>query len=84
MESVAWVTERKDVLYSLFYMLALIQYWDYIRGKGKRAYILSLVFGILAMLSKAMALSLPLVFFLLDWFAGRKFEKRLFVEKRAP
>ena len=30
-ETVAWVTERKDVLYALFYLLALHQYWSYLK-----------------------------------------------------
>ncbi len=80
-ESVAWVTERKDVLYAFFYMLALIFYWDYLRKKRKIFYALSLLCGFLSILAKPMALSLPLVLFVLDWFYGRKFEKKLLFEK---
>lgn len=70
-ESVAWVTERKDVLYAFFYLLSLHQYWNYLTRNDKRAFALSLLFGLLSMLAKPMALSLPLVLFIFDWFYGR-------------
>ncbi|MBI4309244.1 MAG: tetratricopeptide repeat protein, partial [Candidatus Omnitrophica bacterium] len=70
-ESVAWVTERKDVLGVLFYILCLDQYWTYLQGNLKRHYGLSLLFGFLSILTKAMAVSLPLVLLLLDWFYRR-------------
>jgi tetratricopeptide (TPR) repeat protein len=82
-ESVAWVTERKDVLYAFFYLLALHQYWNYLTRKDKRAYGLSLLFGLLGMLAKPMTISLPLVLFILDWFYGRAFRFSLIVEKFA-
>ncbi len=80
-ESVAWVTERKDVLYAFFYMLALVFYWDYATEKRKIFYWTSLACGFLSILAKPMALSLPLVLFTLDWFLGRKLERKLFFEK---
>lgn len=80
-ESVAWITERKDVLYASFYMAALIFYWRYLMDKRKVFYVLSLACGFLSILSKPMALSLPFVLFILDWFFRRKIEKKLFLEK---
>ncbi len=80
-ESVAWVTERKDVLYALFYMLALIAYSCYVREKKKSALTLCFIFGILSLLAKPMALSLPLVLFVLDWFLKRKIDKKSLLEK---
>ncbi len=80
-ESVVWVTERKDVLYSLFYLLALLSYGSYARFGHHKMFRLSLLFGLLSILSKAMALSLPLVLLLFDWFYKRKFDKALFFEK---
>lgn len=80
-ESVAWVTERKDVLYAFFYMLALVLYWNYLTGKSRVSYFGSLICGLLSILSKPMALSLPLVLFVLDWFWGRKPDRKLFFEK---
>lgn len=82
-ESVAWVTERKDVLYAFFYLLALLAYQRYLDKGGKGIFALAAVVacGVLSMLAKPMALSLPLVLFLLDWFYKRKLSVRLVWEK---
>lgn len=80
-ESVAWITERKDVLYASFYMLALIFYWNYLTDKRKTYYVVSLACGFLSILAKPMALSLPLVLFVLDWFYGRKLARKMFFDK---
>ena len=80
-ESVAWATERKDVLYSFFYVLALHQYWSYLNNKSISSYLWTLVFGLISMLAKPMALSLPLILFLFDRFSGRLINKNVFVEK---
>ncbi len=80
-ESVAWVTERKDVLYAFFYMLALYQYWRYLQTGAGRAFVFSVVCGFLSILAKPMALSLPLVLCLLDFFYGRKLSGRRIIEK---
>lgn len=90
-ESVAWVTERKDVLYAFFYMLAVLSYIKFIsfppslkKQIPSRNYFwltLAYFFGILSMLSKPMALSLPVILFLLDWFVSHRIERRVIVEK---
>jgi tetratricopeptide (TPR) repeat protein len=80
-ESVAWVTERKDVLYAVFYMLALIFYGRYLKSQRMNFYVVSLLCGFLSVLAKPMALSLPLMLLILDWFGGRKFEKKIIIEK---
>jgi len=90
-ESVAWVTERKDVLYSFFYMASLLSYSRYLdftkstpsiqNKKLIRFLVLTTIFGILSMLAKPMALSLPFILLLLDWFHGRKFGRDAIVEK---
>src|SRR5258705_8619224 len=68
-ESVAWVTERKDVLYGMFYLGSLICYVKMIQP-GKRKiilYFLSLGLFILSLLSKIQAVSLPLAMFAADY-----------------
>jgi tetratricopeptide (TPR) repeat protein len=81
-ESVAWVAERKDLLCGLFFLLSISAYVKHIRAlhnepleKKKtasrffnRSYLVSLVFFVLALLSKPMAVSLPVVLLLLDWY----------------
>lgn len=80
-ESVAWITERKDVLYSVFYMLSLIRYVEYVKENSTKKYVFSFIFGLLSMLAKPMALSLPLVMGLCDWFLGREKSKKMIVDK---
>ncbi|MFH1359413.1 MAG: tetratricopeptide repeat protein [Candidatus Omnitrophota bacterium] len=80
-ESVAWVTERKDVLYAFFYMASLCCYWRYRQTKNKTIFLATMIFGFLSILAKAMALSLPLIFLLCDWFYGRRMTIKVFLEK---
>jgi tetratricopeptide (TPR) repeat protein len=80
-ESVAWVTERKDVLYALFYLLALHQYQSYLKSKAIGAYLGAFFCGFISMLAKPMALSLPLVLLLFDWFQGRRWDRNILIEK---
>jgi tetratricopeptide (TPR) repeat protein len=80
-ESVSWITERKDLLYAFFYLLALGRYQDHLTTKRMSPYVWTMVFGVLSLLAKPMALSLPLVLFLMDWLAGRKLDRRAVVEK---
>ncbi|HLP18886.1 MAG TPA: tetratricopeptide repeat protein [Chitinophagales bacterium] len=82
-ESVAWISERKDVLYAFFYLAGLCTYVLYIKDGQRRALLYGLTFllFIAGALSKAMAVSLPLAFFAIDYFAGRKFTAKTFLEK---
>jgi tetratricopeptide (TPR) repeat protein len=80
-ESVAWISERKDVLYTLFFLLALIQYWKYLQQGKKLSYWLCFLFFLLSLLSKPAAIVFPLVLFLLDYWKGAAVNRKLFVEK---
>lgn len=80
-EPVAWVSARKDLLFSLFYLVSLIQYCRYIKEDKPRHYCLSLLTGFLSILSKPMAISLPLSLFLIDHLMQRKFDKKSLLEK---
>ncbi|MEE9614570.1 MAG: hypothetical protein V3W31_06400, partial [Thermodesulfobacteriota bacterium] len=80
-ESVVWVSERKDVLCAFFFLLSIIAYLRYVRsgrgeaGKGKAtAYAASLAFFALALMSKPMAVTLPLVLLILDSYPLRRTE----------
>jgi hypothetical protein len=77
-ESVAWVAERKDLLCAFFYLLALLVYssgsWyaddtkadlvSHVPGK----YFLCLTLFMFALMSKPMAVTLPVILLLLDWY----------------
>ncbi|HXI09549.1 MAG TPA: tetratricopeptide repeat protein [Thermodesulfobacteriota bacterium] len=70
-ESVSWVSERKDVLCGFFFVLTLLAYLRY-AGKdsegGAFYYALALVLFALALLSKPMAVTLPVVLLILDYY----------------
>jgi tetratricopeptide (TPR) repeat protein len=68
-ESVAWISERKDVLCAFFFLLSLLAYMRYSASARKILwYSLSLVFFILALMSKPMAVTLPVVLLILDFY----------------
>src|ERR1035438_4818952 len=81
MESVGWISERKDVLYTVFFLSSLIAYQFFIKKNNLVFYFISLLLFVLSMLSKAMAVSLPLVLVLLDHHAKRKWNFRSVLEK---
>ena len=67
-ESVTWAAERKDVLYLFFFLLSLIFYLRYIDSKKISLMVWCFVFFICSCLSKGMAVVLPVVLVLIDWF----------------
>ena len=80
-ESVAWVSERKDVLYAFFFLLSLLQYWKYLQTEKQTKLWLCFLFFVLSLLSKPAAIILPLTLFLLDYWQGRTISKKLIIEK---
>lgn len=76
-ESVAWVAERKDVLCAFFWMLTMWAYVSYVEKPKFHRYLLVGLCFILALMSKPMAVTLPFVLLLLDyWPLGRlQFDK---------
>ncbi len=67
-ESIAWISERKDVLGALFFMMSLGAYLHYVRQPSFSRYILVAVFFTLGLLSKNMLVTLPFVLLLLDFW----------------
>jgi protein O-mannosyl-transferase len=65
-ESVAWVSERKDVLCGVFYALAVLFYLRFAEQRRRAQYLASLGAFVLALLAKPMAVSLPFVLLILD------------------
>ncbi|MCX6282152.1 MAG: tetratricopeptide repeat protein [Bacteroidetes bacterium] len=80
-ESVAWVSELKDVLYSLFFLASLLVYIFYIKTNRFLILALSFVLFILSDLSKAQAITLPVLFFVIDYYQGRKLSLKTALEK---
>ncbi|MEY2720376.1 MAG: hypothetical protein RLZZ273_1742 [Bacteroidota bacterium] len=71
-ESVAWVSERKDVLYTLFLLISLISYVRFVSTRSYAWLAGSFVAFIASCLSKAMAVPLPIALFLIDYWYDRK------------
>jgi tetratricopeptide (TPR) repeat protein len=67
-ESVAWVSERKDVLSTFFWMLTLCLYVYYREKPDIKRYLSALLCFILALMSKPMVVTLPLILILLDYW----------------
>src|SRR5438128_2120317 len=92
-ESVAWVTERRDVLSGLFYLSAILMYLRACEGeeRGRRWYSLAVATFVLALLSKSMVVNLPIVLLILDVYPLRRLggaigwwsepARRVYVEK---
>lgn len=75
-ESVAWISERKDVLSTLFWLLSSIFYVRWAKGpsgsSGRRSYLVALGLFVAGLAAKPMVVTLPFVFLLLDlWPLGR-------------
>ena len=83
-ESVAWISERKDLLYCLFEMAALSAYILYIRKEKSIYYILCFIFFILALLSKAMAVAMVGILPLLDFYFNRKLTRTKVILEKIP
>jgi tetratricopeptide (TPR) repeat protein len=71
-ESVAWVSERKDVLSAFFWLLTLHWYVRYARRPGGAGYLLVSVGVAASLMSKPMAVTLPLVLLLIDIWPLRR------------
>jgi len=67
-ESVAWISERKDVLSGLFWMLTMWAYVRYAERPGFNRYLLGLMFFALGLMSKPMIVTLPFVLLLMDFW----------------
>src|SRR5205807_3996957 len=71
-ESVAWISERKDVLSGVFFMLTLSAYVRYARQPSVARYIMMSILFACGLMSKPMLVTLPLVLLVLDyWPLGR-------------
>jgi tetratricopeptide (TPR) repeat protein len=86
-ESVAWISERKDVLCAFFFFAGILAYLRYAwvrsdgialepfyRGRSSRFYFFTLLLFVLSLLSKPMAVTFPAVLLILDWHPLGRFE----------
>ena len=77
-ESVAWITERKNVLSLFFFLLALLAWVEFVEDRPKplwRFYVLALMFYALALFSKTTACTLPAALLLILWLKGKPIDR---------
>ncbi len=81
-ESVAWVSERKNLLYTLFFLASIISYLKFLEKSKLSLYFFSVFLFVLSLLSKSMAITLPVVLLLIDYFKNRLlFSRKVIIEK---
>jgi len=67
-ESVAWISERKDVLSTFFWILTMMSYIGYAKNRSLIRYLLTILLFILGLMTKPMLVTLPFVLLLLDYW----------------
>ena len=83
-ESVAWVAERKDVLSTFFWMLTAFAYLHYVRKPKLTRYLLIIILFAVTLMAKPMAVTLPFVLLLMDYWPLGRFAFRQTQEKTNP
>jgi tetratricopeptide (TPR) repeat protein len=86
-ESVAWVSERKDVLSALFWMATLLAYAHYTRAPSRRRYAGLFVIFALGLAAKSMLMTLPVILLLLDHWPlerHRRTSRAVLVREKIP
>lgn len=73
-ESVAWISERKDVLSTLFWILTIMAYVQYVKYPKFYKYLLVLLLFVLGLMSKPILVTLPFILLLLDYWPLRRIE----------
>lgn len=73
-ESVAWVSERKDLLSTFFWMISLWAYAGYAAAPSMRRYLTVAACFCLGLMSKPMVVTLPFVLLLLDYWPLKRFQ----------
>jgi protein O-mannosyl-transferase len=81
-EPVAWISGRKDLLCTTFYLASLLCYVRYLSPPGaRRFYAYAMIFFVMSLLSKPMAVSLPVILLLIDMYYARGWKRNVLLEK---
>jgi len=81
-ESVAWISERKDLLYAFYYLAGLIAYVLYLQlSRKKLLYIIAMIVFLFSLFSKGQAVTFPIILLLIDFYLRRPFNLKLVLEK---
>jgi len=82
-QTVSWISERKNVLYATFYLIAAIQYVRYVKTNRLMPLVFSWIFFVCSVASKWSAYPFPVIIMVIDWYYGRKISTKLITEKIA-
>jgi hypothetical protein len=77
-ESVAWISERKDVLCTFFVLLTFHAYVAFVRHRSRRVYLLMITLFGFALMSKPMAVTVPVLLLLFDFWPLQRFKRGCF------
>jgi hypothetical protein len=80
-EPIAWISARSTLLFTAFYIGGLLSYLKYTENKKPLYFTITLLLALAALFSKSMAISFPLVLFVMDYFKGRTWHAKLILEK---
>jgi protein O-mannosyl-transferase len=83
-ESVAWVSERKTLLYTFFFLASIISYLEYLKSSKLKYYFLSIFLFLISLLSKGMAVSLSLTIIICDYFLERNLLSKKVIFEKIP
>lgn len=82
-ESVAWISERKDLLYSFFFICGLSTYYEYTHATANKnkLYIYTILLFLCSLMSKSTAIIFPLMLLIFDYYFRRGWKKKVLFEK---
>jgi Tfp pilus assembly protein PilF len=80
-EAVVWISSRKDLLFTFFYLLGIICYLRYREKKKSSLLVLTFVLFILSVLSKPIAFTFPFALLFIDYFLYRRITRADIVMK---
>lgn len=83
-ESVAWISEQKNTLSTIFYLASALAYLRFDAGRRRGAYLLSLALFVCALLSKTVTATLPAALLVVAWWRRGRIEWRRDVLPLAP
>ncbi|MES2591870.1 MAG: tetratricopeptide repeat protein [Bacteroidota bacterium] len=80
-ESVAWIAERKDVLYTFFYLIAITKYIRFRESKDTKQYVFMVIAFLCSLLSKSAAVVFPVTLLVLDYYSTKTITKAAIINK---
>ena len=83
-EVVAWITSRKDSIYTMFFLAGLILYSEYLTKGGKGYYIIVFILFLFSSLSKIQAVTFPLILLSIDYLHNRRMLNRKVILEKIP